>query len=218
MKAYDSLDWEYILHCLSCFGAPARFVAWIRACISSPSFTITLNGTLVGNFPGRKGLRQGDPISPYLFVLAMEGLSLLLEEITSSPQFTYHPTCKSVQLNHLCFANDLLVFSSANCNSVLAILGALGEFEKLSGLKANPSRTSIFLAGVSLEVKQDILAMIQMSEGTLPVRYLGLPQGSIPDLLGIFPLQVDFSFYLQFSLVCRFFGQRRLFCLNRLLC
>jgi hypothetical protein len=57
MKAYDSLDWEYILHCLHCFGAPARFIVWIRACITSPSFTIALNGTLVGHFSGRNGLR-----------------------------------------------------------------------------------------------------------------------------------------------------------------
>jgi hypothetical protein len=69
MKAYDSLDWEYILHYLHCFGAPTRFIAWIGACITSPSFTIALNGTLVGHFAGRKQLRQGDPVSPYLFCL-----------------------------------------------------------------------------------------------------------------------------------------------------
>jgi hypothetical protein len=53
--------WDYILYCLKCFGAPARYVSWIKECITSPSFTIVLNGTLVGYFHGRKGLRQGDP-------------------------------------------------------------------------------------------------------------------------------------------------------------
>jgi hypothetical protein len=57
MKAYDSLSWEYILHYLHCFGAPSRYIAWIRECITSPSFSIALNGTLVS------GLRQKDHIS-----------------------------------------------------------------------------------------------------------------------------------------------------------
>jgi len=57
MKAYDSLSWEYILHYLYCFGAPSRYIAWIRECITSPSFSIALNGTLVS------GLRQKDHIS-----------------------------------------------------------------------------------------------------------------------------------------------------------
>jgi hypothetical protein len=153
MKAYDSLDWDYILHCLYCFRAPAVYIEWIRACITSPSFTIALNGTLVGHFSGKKGLRQGDPLSPYLFVLAMEELLLLLEEAATSPLFSFHPKCKVVRLNHLCFADDLLVFSATTCNSVSAILSALAEFESLSGLRANPSKSFIFMAGASCEVK-----------------------------------------------------------------
>lgn len=56
MKAYDFLSWECILRCLQCFGAPPRYIAWIWECITSPSFSIALNGTLVGYFKGRKGL------------------------------------------------------------------------------------------------------------------------------------------------------------------
>jgi hypothetical protein len=175
MKAYDSLDWEYILHCLKCFGAPRRFIAWIRACITSPSFSISLNGTLVGYFEGRKGLRQGDPLSPYLFVMAMEGLSSLLGEVAGSPAFTYHPKCAAVNLTHLCFVDDLLIFSTATTSSVTAIVEVLAEFEELSGLKANPSKSSIFLASVPVAVKQPILEILHMPEGSLPVRYLGVP-------------------------------------------
>jgi hypothetical protein len=78
----------------------------------------------------------------------------LLEEVAASPLFSFHPKCKVVRLNHLCFVDDLLIFSAATCNSVSAILSAFAEFESLSGLRANPSKSSIFIAGASCEVKQ----------------------------------------------------------------
>jgi len=168
MKAYDSLDWEYVLQC---FGGPFKYIAWIRECITSPSFSISLNGTLVGYFQGKKGLRQGDPVSPYLFVLAMEGLSLLLEEMASSfPFFSFHPRCSLLRLTHLSFADDLLIFSAASAASVQGVLNLLNEFEDLSGLKSNPSKSSVFLAGVAPHEKQKILHLLHMPEGVLPVR------------------------------------------------
>jgi len=129
----------------------------------------------VGYFSARKGLCQGDPLSLCLFVLAMEGLSSLLGEVAASPTFKFHPKCAAVNLTHLCFADDLLIFSAANTSSVTAIVEALAEFDMLSGLKANPAKSSIFLAGVPAAIKNSILEMLQMPEGTLPIRYLGVP-------------------------------------------
>jgi hypothetical protein len=176
MKAYDFLSCVCILHCLQCFGAPPRYIAWIWECINSPSFSIALNGTLVGYFKGRKGLRQGDPIFPYLFVLAMEGLSLLLEEASvSNSLFSYHLKCNLIKLTHLCFADDLLIFSAATLASVQCVLGALVDIEALSGLKANPSKSSVFIAGVSTTDKQNLFELLHMPKGVISVRYLGVP-------------------------------------------
>lgn len=74
-KAYDNLDWRFILNILKDFDLSPQFVAWIRECISTPTYSIALNGELVGSFPGKKRLRQGDLMSSSLFVMAMDVLS-----------------------------------------------------------------------------------------------------------------------------------------------
>jgi hypothetical protein len=176
MKAYDSLNWDYVLHCLGCVGAPIVYVNWVKECITSPRFTLALNGTLVGYFKGRKGLRQGDPLFPYLFVIAMEGLSRLFEEAAiHNPLFDFHPKCSSLKLTHLCFADDLLIFSTAFCDSIKVINDVLEEFEELAGLKENPTKSSVFFGGVSLGIKNDIMNFLHMHERKLPIQYLGVP-------------------------------------------
>ena len=139
MKAYDSVNWDFALHGLCCFGMLGKFVSWVRECITSPQFSMAVNGTLVGYFEGKRGFRQGDPLSPYLFVLFMEVLSSLLAEcVVKNEGFGYHHHCFKVGFTHLCFADDLLIFSEASVRSVSAIQKVLSEFESLSGLKANP--------------------------------------------------------------------------------
>jgi hypothetical protein len=175
MKAYDSMSWDFIVHCLKCFGAPQQFVHWIQVCLTSPQFCIALNGSLVGYYSGKKGLRQGNPISPYLFVLAMEVLSLLLAEAVGRfPRFGFHPRCQALGRTHLCFADDLLIFSVANSTSIKVILDVLKEFEELSGLKANPHKSSFFCSSISAETKLGLLNLLQLAEDKLPVRYLGV--------------------------------------------
>jgi hypothetical protein len=88
----------------------------------------------------------------------MEGLSLLLEEAASNSLFSYHPKCSVIKLSHLCFANDLLIFFVATLASVRCCIGALAKFEALSGLEANPSKSSVFLAGVTPAAKQNLLS------------------------------------------------------------
>ena len=78
-KAFDTLDWEFILAVLSAMKFPPIFIEWIRGCITTSRFSISVNGGLVGFFKGARGVKEGDPLSPYLFVLAMNVLSKLLD-------------------------------------------------------------------------------------------------------------------------------------------
>lgn len=81
------------------------------------------------------GLRQGDPLSPYLFVLSMNCLSLALNKAAQEGRFKYHSKCQKTRVTHLCFADDLLIFTDGSLQSVAAILEVLKDFESRSGLQ-----------------------------------------------------------------------------------
>ncbi|KAL2235742.1 UNVERIFIED_CONTAM: hypothetical protein Sindi_1306400 [Sesamum indicum] len=118
-KAYDTVEWDFFLIVLQLFGFPPKFTRWIEECVSTTSFSIGLNGIPHGFFTRARGLRQGDPLSPYLFVLVMEALHLgFLQRIEQDMQFTYHWKCESSKVFQFEFANDLLLFCRADFDSI----------------------------------------------------------------------------------------------------
>lgn len=164
------------MHCLTCFGLPLTYVHWVRECIKNSRFSIAVNGTLVGYFEGAKGLRQGDPLSSYLFVVAMEVFTWIMNEVAKNRiLFNFHPRCSKLQITHLSFADDLLVFAAANMKSLQYVKDVLQVFAYVSGLHAKPSKSSFFCAGVSTAEKERLLDCWQIKEAHLPVRYVGAP-------------------------------------------
>ena len=108
--------------CLQGLNLPPLFLSWLKACICAPNYTVGYNGFVNGYFKGSRGLRQGDPLSPYLFVIAMNILSLMLNQAAQDMKFNYHPTCQNSKLTHTCFADGLLIFIDGLITSVQAVL------------------------------------------------------------------------------------------------
>jgi len=106
MKAYDTVRWDFIRGVLKASGFPEAFVQWIMECVTTTSFSISINGELKGFFQGGRGLRQGDPLSPYLFVLVMEAFSGLMNDMIQQGHFKYHWRCQKLKISHLFFADD----------------------------------------------------------------------------------------------------------------
>ncbi|KAL0283158.1 UNVERIFIED_CONTAM: Retrovirus-related Pol polyprotein from type-1 retrotransposable element R2 [Sesamum radiatum] len=90
-KAYDTVEWDFLKAALTLFGFPERFIQWVVECVTTPSYSVCINGAPHGFFRGARGLRQGDPMSPFLFVLVMEVLTLiLLQRIEQNGGFSFH--------------------------------------------------------------------------------------------------------------------------------
>ncbi|GKD06675.1 RNA-directed DNA polymerase, eukaryota, reverse transcriptase zinc-binding domain protein [Tanacetum coccineum] len=148
-------------------------VVWIMKCVTTVAFSICINSERHGYFKRGRGLRQGDPMSPYLFILVMELLTLIIQRrIRNSNDFRYHHKCKELQLVNLCFVDDLMIFCDGDSVYIGIIKDALNEFSDVSGLFPNLNKSFIFFGSMNNVEKQRIMEVMQFQEGTLPTKYL----------------------------------------------
>jgi hypothetical protein len=133
-KAYDRVEWEYLKGMMSKPGFHEEFTSNIMRCVTSVSFCIRTNGVLSECFRPSRGIRQGDPISPYLFLLCSEGLSCLLRGI--GPKFISRGVRVGVHapwISHLLFADDCIVFTEASQRGADRLKNILDIYSKGSG-------------------------------------------------------------------------------------
>ncbi|XP_024004985.1 uncharacterized protein LOC112082116 [Eutrema salsugineum] len=171
-KAYDNLNWEFLFNVLTALDLPNIFVNWIKECVTTASYSIAVNGELVGYFPGKKGLRQGDSMSSQMFVLAMD---VLLDLGAIKQSFMPHPQCFALLITHLSFADDVLIFFDGTSDLLEGILSILDEFRSVSGLGISRQKSVVFIDGGSLQRCKDLADPVGLQYGSLPVCYLGVP-------------------------------------------
>ena len=156
-------------------------MSWIKWCISTASFSVLVNGSPTGFFPSSRGLRQGDPLSPYLFVIGMETLSCLLNRATDGNYLSGTKFAdgrgEELVISHLLYADDTLLFCKADKDELKFISWTLMWFEAVSGLKINLNKSEIIPIGTVANM-EELALELGYKVGTLPTTYLGLPIGA----------------------------------------
>jgi exonuclease III len=176
-KAYDRVEWDFLELLMRKIGFNERWVDLVMTCVRTVSYSILINGRPYGHICPSRGIRQGDPLSPYLFILCAEGLSTLLHKAERTGSITGLPIARGgTKINHLFFADDSLLFCRANFMEWGNIQEILDIYEKASGQKLNREKTSIFFSKNTKEDFKEYIASISgVSITTQFEKYLGLP-------------------------------------------
>ena len=191
-KAYDRVDWRFLNFMLSKFGFPSSIIQLIMFCVTSSSLSILWNGVRLPAFTPTRGLRQGDPMSPYLFILCMEGLSYLIQSKVESGDWKPMTVSRGgPKISHLLFADDVLLFTSASASQVRLVTNILEVFCKVSGLKVNVHKSRAMCSVVVSRQRWELFSSISSIRFASNLgKYLGFP------LLSRRAKKSDFSFII----------------------
>ncbi|GJU53272.1 putative RNA-directed DNA polymerase, eukaryota, reverse transcriptase zinc-binding domain protein [Tanacetum coccineum] len=162
-KAFDSISWNYLDHILDSLGFGLKWRSWIKTCLSSSRASILVNGSPTSEFSINRGLRQGDPLSPFLFILVMEGL-------------------------HNAFADAV---GNGLISDLENIIRVLHVFYLASGLKINIHKSNIYGIGVNEDEVYNMASNAGCIAGNIPFNYLGLPIGSNMKSIASWKMLID---------------------------
>ncbi|XP_058723191.1 uncharacterized protein LOC131594996 [Vicia villosa] len=192
-KAYDRVEWDFIFKVLYSMGFPEKFVKLIVNCVSTVSYKILLNGQPTMSFIPGRGLRQGDPLSPYLFILCANVFSGLLKKGVADKQIHGVKVARSAPvISHLFFADDSLLFSRANSNEARKLLDILHQYQTASGQIVNFEKSEAsFSSNVSNADKANIQNIMRVNTVQRHTKYLGIPLIFGRSKKDIFKLVVD---------------------------
>ena len=180
-KAYDSVSWDFLNYMMMRMGFCDKWRKWIQGCLSSASVSILINGSPTREFIPERGLRQGDPLAPFLFNLVAEGLTGLMRSAISKNLFTsYQVGSMKEDVNILQYADDTLFFGAATSANVRVLKSVLRCYELASGLKINYTKSQFGCLGKSEAWCRDAANFLNCSQMDTPFSYLGIPVGSSP--------------------------------------
>eukprot|EP00253_Pinus_taeda_P006274 PITA_06274 len=173
-KAYHRLRWKYVDAILQTFGFYSRWVKWVLSMVSTPNFSILLNGTPTAPFNASQGLRQGDPLSPFLFIIAAERLGRYIKK--ELRERNVKGLClwgNGIPVTHQQFVDDIMIFCKVSLHEVQKVKEILEIFMAASGTEINKEKSSAFIFNSPEIVKNHLIRILGFRKGELPTKYLG---------------------------------------------
>ncbi|KAK5785053.1 hypothetical protein PVK06_039598 [Gossypium arboreum] len=176
-KAYDRVEWPFIREMMAKMGFEDRFISLILHCVNSVQCSILINGEEGSNFRASRGLRQGDPLSPYLFLFCGEGLSALMRLTRQEGKIFGAKVCRSAPpITHLMFPDDCILFGETSRRGICVLKNILEKYEDCSGQCVNFEKsTAFFSSNVNDQDKNLVFQILNVRCSMNPKRYLGLP-------------------------------------------
>ncbi|RVW81741.1 LINE-1 retrotransposable element ORF2 protein [Vitis vinifera] len=184
-KAYDHVNWDFLDHVLEKKGFSPRWRSWMRGCLSSVSYAILVNGNAKGWVKAARGLRQGDPLSPFLFTIVADVLSrMLLKAEERNLLEGFRLGRNRCRVSHLQFADDTILFASPREEEVQTLKSLLLVFGQISGLKVNLDKSNLFGINLDQNHLSRLALLLDCKASDWPILYLGLPLGGNPTACG----------------------------------
>src|SRR5436190_1999774 len=175
-KAYDSLNWFALIKVMRQFGFDERWIDMIWRLVSNCWYSVLVNGTSCGHFTSSRGLRQGDPLSPFLYIIASEVLSRGLNTLQAKypyTRFRSSPNCPST--SHLSYADDLIIFCNGSTPSLKKHMELLEKVHNFLGLEINKSKSCYINERPNSSRDTIIKSITVFQKESLSIEYLGCP-------------------------------------------
>nr|XP_027122320.1 uncharacterized protein LOC113739290 [Coffea arabica] len=176
-KAYDRMEWHFLQAMMQKMGFCAQWINWITSCLKTVRYSFNCNGETKGFVVPERGIRQEDPLSPYLFLIYSEGFSNLLRKAEERKDIQgLRISRQGPIITHIFFVDNSLIFCKANVQQAKEIMKILKMYEEASGQLINLDKSTVFFSkNMSLEQKEAVCSslggMTEMKHG----KYLGLP-------------------------------------------
>jgi hypothetical protein len=176
-KAYDTVEWDFLEKIMLKMGFHRRWVQLIMACVSSVRYNVRFNSMETDVFTPTRGIRQGDPLSPYLFLFVAEGLSRLLKGEESRGEIEGVRVCRDApEVSHLLFADDSLILMHVDKRNADNLRSILDRYCANSDQRVSEAKSSIFFSeNTPISDKLEVCQSLNIMMESLNDKYLGLP-------------------------------------------